>query len=837
MKALPIILAFASLTGSVAVNGAIPGKVEQLTALQQADGSVKINWTAPEGASADTKYNLLVNKDRASANTTIATGLSSTGYVYSPALTEPSLLKFIVQATNEDGTGAAVNSPEAVFGPYDELPFNESFNQSESDLFECDHLWAVSTTSQASYPPVWKYAQFTYTNAGQILPVGGEGYLAYITFYDNTPLADYNLTSNRIDLTGEESADFSFNYYRPSQGQSGLTASISYDGQEFTPVFSVDYTTAEEAGWKNVQQTLDVPQGAKYVIIRFTARNLGTEPQPVVIDEVRLKVGSLDKAVYPASAENLEAVYDKAAQEVLITLTAPRLSHPTLGDVNSQPLEKISQIDLYRQIGYDDYTLIHTFDNPTPGQELSFVDTDVAKGGEYRYKAITYIGKYCDYGAYTDQSIIIGQIPVDVNDLTLTSNEGKAPVTITFTLPSKDSDGDALSQIKKAVISRYDESNFVWTDLVALTENLTPGEKVSYQDNDAAEDVVYQYKVTIYGTAGKSYGTTAKIYLGYDTPLRPTAVVARVNEQGKVEVSWQAPTEGENSGYIDVDHLTYTVQRGNGYSDYDAIPLQSGIKGTSFVDPTDYKQEEAVRYFVKARNGNYEGFSGVSELLVVGPASTLPFHESFEAQVGGNIQADHTTWTTTSSETSSSWAFAEMAYFIMEGQAMPVNGGKGLAYVYYGPYNAFERDDHLTSGNIDIETALEPELEFHLYGVPGYDTELHVSASFDGGEFQPVEHFYYNKDIASTGWQKYNLPIEKPAGAKTMKIRFSAHKGANSCSVAIDHITVSDTFQGLNGIESAVSSDAPLFNLQGIEVDPSTASPGIYIQNGKKVRK
>lgn len=77
------------------------------------------------------------------------------------------------------------------------------------------------------------------------------------------------------------------------------------------------------------------------------------------------------------------------------------------------------------------------------------------------------------------------------------------------------------------------------------------------------------------GTAGNAYGVSGSVYVGVDEPRQPTDVVAKLGEDGKVTVSWTAPTAGINNGYIDAEHLTYIVLRGNGYSDYNASQLKA----------------------------------------------------------------------------------------------------------------------------------------------------------------------------------------------------------------------------------------------------------------------
>lgn len=789
-----------------------PSKVLNLKATEQADGTVLITWDAPvKGRNngyidpADIKYNVSLKKGESSWDSeTIATGITDCSFVYTPAFDEPTSISFIVKPTNASGAGDEINSGSIIVGPALTLPFTDGFDKETSYSSESEHLWSTSCTSSESWPVTWRFATYAYVNSNQIKPQSGKGGLAYITFYGSSENAEYYLTSSKIDVEGADYLDFGFSHYQAIADNAELKAGISFDGGEYDYIYIKDFTEGVDSqGWVNVARGIEVPAGAKFANVRITAIKKGTVEWSLIIDDVSLKVGEAPVPVYPASVSDFSATYLKSDKLINLTFVAPTTSHPTLGDVNNQPLASISKINLLRSINYGDYELIHTFENPAPGATLSYNDTDLSQGGMYYYKAIVYVGSYCDYGQFLDEGIQIGQTPADITDLVITSNKGMAPVYLSFTAPTKDNNGEDLEDIKSINVSRYNNDTFVWDELSPLTE-VAPGAKLTYTDETAVSGQSYQYRVNVTGSAGSSYGTTGSVYVGIDEPERPENVVAAVGTDGKVTVTWDVPSKGVNNGYIDVDNLTYSVLRGNGYSDYDATLIQSGIKGTSFTDNTVFGEEEAVKYFVKANNNGTVGYGGISNVVLVGAPSSLPFVENFDVPTAdGNITAQHSTWQMTSSEPASDWSFAALAYFIMEGQVQPVDGGKGLAYVYYGIASSYERDDYLTSGNIDVAGAEEPKLTFHLYGVPGYDSALDVLVSADGSEFKSLRKFHYNTDFTEAGWQKYVLPLDIPATAKTARIRFHAHKGAYSCSIAIDNILVDDKKTGVENVGTA----------------------------------
>lgn len=57
-------------------------------------------------------------------------------------------------------------------------------------------------------------------------------------------------------------------------------------------------------------------------------------------------------------------------------------------------------------------------------------------------------------------------------------------------------------------------------------------------------------------------------------------------------------------------------------------------------------------------------------------------------------------------------------------------------------------------------------------------------------------------DVADAGWIKYNVQVAIPEGAKTAQLRFHAHKGSKSTSIAIDNISLTAQTVGVENVAS-----------------------------------
>ncbi len=774
-----------------------PAAPSDVVLVQDVDGKVKLTWTAPRSGAnngyidpVDLRYTVLEPINNWESNK-VAENLTQCEWEV-PAVNGNAVVKqYKVTATNAKGTSNEAMSNKLIIGPAETLPFAEYFDAGDDYSVSPEHAWLTSTTSSNAYASAWRYYPYTYIGSERVEPVGEEGGMAYITYYssDTEPRSDY-LTSGRIALDGINSLLLSYFYYAYTGNYTGtITPEYSTDNKEWISLETVKAAGHEQSGWIKVSENITVAQGTEYLYIRFCAQP-GDVPETVAIDNITLKADDSLEDIYPASVSKLRAVYDSEVENITLTFVAPTLSHSTLGDVNEQPLSYISRIQIFRQIGeFAGYEPLAVIDNPQPGQELKYIDSELSRGGYYSYKVVVYVGNCCDYGAFLNEPILVGQLPSEVTDLFLTTVRGAAPVIITFKAPDKDTEGKNLKEIDHIVIEKQEGLNFEWVPLTELND-VTPGQSCEHRDYAVREGEMYTYRVQVFTKAGNNYGTSGQVFVGQDQPERPSNIEVKVLDNGHVALRWKAPQVGVNGGYVDQESLTYKIYRGNGYSDYSAKLVAENVKETSWTDPTVFEEESAVRYFIKAVTAYYEGYSESSELVTVGPAPVLPYTESFNVKRDGLVEPAHV-WTTSSTQPASDWSYAELAYFLMEGQVQPVDNDGGLAYCYYGPYSNLERDDYLTSGNINIEGAEMPVVRFFFYGVPGYDTGMSLDVSYDDGEFTKVWNCIYSEDVLEEGWQVVNVVLE-PDGAKKMRLRFCAHKGPVSCSAAVDGIAIFD---------------------------------------------
>ncbi len=167
-------------------------------------------------------------------------------------------------------------------------------------------------------------------------------------------------------------------------------------------------------------------------------------------------------------------------------------------DINGERLAQLARIEVYR--GKD---LVKTFDNPAPGEQLSFVD-EVQESGTYTYtfKPFTNAGE----GKQASATVFIGiNIPGEPSDVRVAETSTPGEVSITWTAPETDKDGNPIdaSLISYILVQADGE------DQVTVRDNLTET-NYTYQAIAAGEPQAFrQYVVFAATESGKSKGVAS----------------------------------------------------------------------------------------------------------------------------------------------------------------------------------------------------------------------------------------------------------------------------------------------------------------------------------------
>lgn len=267
------------------------------------------------------------------------------------------------------------------------------------------------------------------------------------------------------------------------------------------------------------------------------------------------------------------------------------------------------------------YSQSMTYDNRTglflwaaitdEGNCLYSVDPETAQT-----ELIAKFGKQEQFSAiYSLEESAKDDAPAKVSDLKLSfATPGGLDGTISFTMPSKTYAGATLGT--SALNVWLDGKNLMGTEA-------QPGQQVSIPVSLAEGN--HYIAVNTKNATGWSPLASLKQYAGYDIPTAPSDVTFS-HADGTNTVSWAAPAEGVNKGYLDAAALTYTVVRMP-----DSVTVADNYTGTSFTEPTPAALH-SYSYRVSATNHGKQGAYSESAKVTCGDAYTTPYHQTFDSQ-------------------------------------------------------------------------------------------------------------------------------------------------------------------------------------------------------------
>lgn len=477
---------------------------------------------------------------------------------------------------------------------------------------------------------------------------------------------------------------------------------------------------------------------------------------------------------------------------VMGSLTAP----VTDTQSNQLPADARMDITVYRSaysLGQNNL-VVERFQGMSPGSEVKFRDA-ISPAWEYNqqytYSAEVTLPGYNFYLGYSNMRPGI-EFNFEKDAFTLAPSPDGSSVVMSAVVPHRDVDGLELTvDIAKLDFYRaVDTSSWPYRyELIHSEKNPEPKSTVTYTDPSPRADMTNYYKVC----ADTGYGyaeLTASCYVGLDSPAAPLDVAAVSIPEG-AHITWTAPEHGENWGYVDPGSLSYNVYRCWGYSQNERELVGSSIAGTSFTDAGDDMEAPlAVRYAVEAVNMKGTGpvaYSGYDYDIIIGPAYTLPFSETFD---GGMTKE----WLTSGSSYYAQWYMATEGEYGSRPIRVRPQQGSGLLYVDY-IYNspASGTTNTLTSYKIDMSGADNPYISFWYYAIPDNDVTITLDCSADaGGSYgQPVV-IRIADDVEKAEWRRALIPLTGMAGSAAVIVRFTTSFLDEPSSAMLDNIEIMD---------------------------------------------
>lgn len=344
-----------------------------------------------------------------------------------------------------------------------------------------------------------------------------------------------------------------------------------------------------------------------------------------------------------------------------------------------------------------------------------------------------------------------------------TIEEGKLMARVRFTAPDKTVNGSPLGSVDRILIR-------VNGNQTAEISDAVPGK--AYSVDVPTSQGVNDFEIVAVNSEGEGEPALVRLFTGDDVPLPPANVVMDVRD-GKAYLSWEAPQQGENGGFIDPGTLTYEIQR---RSDFQYI--EENFSGTEYVDVLPDNINSRPRqlfYCIRAiSKGGKSIYAGDSNRFITGDAYTLPFAESF---AGTNYDDGHYWHSINDGER---WNLDATLVYDNDGGAAK-----------FAPANMGENSLFYTS-RIDLRGTENPLLTFHYWHVKNSDMILEVQVSRENGPFETVRTLDFAEDSDPAGWKKGAVLLSDFTDAEYVLVGWKATAGGIQTVTALDAVELSD---------------------------------------------
>ena len=383
---------------------------------------------------------------------------------------------------------------------------------------------------------------------------------------------------------------------------------------------------------------------------------------------------------------------------------------------------------------------------------------------------------------------------------------GANSVKISYTLPSVDAEGNPLTgQVRINVYAEDEET------AKASTPYGEPGSTGTIDLTDCYTGETW-FRLKAENKAGEGQEQRIDLFVGEDVPVAVSDLKAAVGEDGKMTVTWTAPTQSMHGCYVNYDNLSYQINR---VLD-DQLTSVGTVSGTSFTD-NDLSADKQVNvsYQVVGKSSAGFGASAQTSTLNYGPAVALPFAESFsEKSYHTSPWRQEVVFNFEDASYQPAWDLIDQAMVVdnvtddnPEGDEIVIaSQDTDRGFLRFNS-NAIGKAKEAASGRlvfpaIDFSDKLNPVLTFWMFRETYYTTNpatnggyrddfVSVEVSSDNGAFVPVEGAEFHRYGKENNWVFCEVPLYGASGSGRVQVALNGH-GFGGGPIYIDNINVEE---------------------------------------------
>lgn len=352
--------------------------------------------------------------------------------------------------------------------------------------------------------------------------------------------------------------------------------------------------------------------------------------------------------------------------------------------------------------------------------------------------------------------------PAAVTDVKIVpATNGGHSAVITFTAPTKDMGGKALTKLTKIEVYRGEE-------LVKTFDTPAPGAALGFTDTNIPNGI-NTYRIVPVSDEGEGEAVEVSAFIGIDVPAAVSKLSLIYNE-GKALLKWNTVTKGANDEYVNPETITYTLKRAK------TVEVAKGIKASSYEDtPPVQDIQEALVYNIAAVNEAGESKRTYSNVIVTGKPYTLPVKESFANGKLSNF------WFIDYGKLDRWTLFYDDSNYSQDGD----RGFIGFTPKFVGEWSVLE------SGLIDLGKAKDPVLSFYYKTHQNSEDVFKVWVSKDYGVADTIASINL-QEVELREWIKVELPLKKFVGSKIIQIAFDCKGSTETSNLYLDNINIFD---------------------------------------------
>lgn len=401
-----------------------------------------------------------------------------------------------------------------------------------------------------------------------------------------------------------------------------------------------------------------------------------------------------------------------------------------------------------------------------------------------------YIGFHCTsakkmYYLFIDD-VTIDEVPetsapAAVSDLTVTADpNGALKATLSFRAPSTTAGGAALTSLSRIDVFRGNDNT-----AIHAFDPPAPGASLNWTDTEASQGI-NTYRVVAVNASGAGEKALASAYVGYDIPTAVTGLTL-TEENGHPVLRWNAPTKGQNNGFLNPDELVYRIIRS------DNTLMSANCKGTEFIDNSldGSKHQYFIYYQVEPVSKAGIGDYALSDHIIYGDPYAGEFFESFDdAALSSDpwtmfrIKGKNQLWT-----------------IMSQGQTpacYDADRSGGMA-VFQSTMGFMNDECRLVSPKLKVSDMQVPTFSFAFYHCPDIDTasggdrytdRLVPEVALPDGTYVALdEPLYVDEPKYDEGWYLYVYDLSEYKKYDWVQLSFHGYAGyAND--VYVDYISL-----------------------------------------------